>query len=143
MSDGAKPAFTLKPGNGSLWENGRKERTARLVTLLGYVERCLKDGNENPNEDELDAIDACSHLKRMLDGAPDDDKPDLNGSLNVNGVEHWLDAWRCVTPRGKPYLRCKLGKPKQHQSAAPAAQSQSPTQSPQPQPEATQGDIPF
>lgn len=38
---------------------------------------------------------------------------DYKGSINVNGVDHWFDAWLKEGPHGK-FLSCKIGKPKEN-----------------------------
>ena len=37
---------------------------------------------------------------------------DYKGSINLNGVEHWFDAWIKEGNNGK-FLSCKIGKPKE------------------------------
>lgn len=40
-----------------------------------------------------------------------DTHPDYKGSININGVEHWFDAWIKDGEKGK-FLSCKIGDPK-------------------------------
>lgn len=42
-----------------------------------------------------------------------DRHPDYNGSITINGVEHWLSAW-IKQPKGggDKYMSLSLGKPK-------------------------------
>ena len=37
-----------------------------------------------------------------------DTHPDYKGSININGVEHWFDAWLNDGKNGK-FLSCKIG----------------------------------
>ncbi len=41
-----------------------------------------------------------------------DKHPDYKGSIKINGVEHWFDAWNKQTKEGKPYLSGRIGDPK-------------------------------
>jgi hypothetical protein len=43
-----------------------------------------------------------------------DSHPDYNGSITINGVEHWLSAW-IKEPKagGTKYMSLSVGKPKQ------------------------------
>lgn len=50
--------------------------------------------------------------------------PDYNGSIKINGVEHWLSAWLKVAQSGETYMSLSLGKPKEPK-VAPATQSTS------------------
>lgn len=47
--------------------------------------------------------------------------PDMTGSLNINGVEHWLSGWWKEGKRGE-FLSLSIGKPKESQNAASAPQ---------------------
>jgi hypothetical protein len=42
--------------------------------------------------------------------------PDYNGSMTINGVEHWLNAWINDGKNGK-FMKLSLGKPKEQRSA--------------------------
>lgn len=59
-----------------------------------------------------------------------DKHPDLNGSININGVEHWLSGWWKQGSKGE-FLSLSIGKPKEQQQARPAAK-QAPTRSARP-----------
>lgn len=45
---------------------------------------------------------------------------DYRGSLNVAGVDHWLDAWLKKDKNGKAYMSVSV-KPKEARSRKPAA----------------------
>jgi uncharacterized protein (DUF736 family) len=45
--------------------------------------------------------------------------PDFNGSIKINGVEHWLSAWKKVAQSGEEYMSLSLGKPKEPKASAP------------------------
>lgn len=49
--------------------------------------------------------------------------PDYSGSLNVGGVEHFLDAWIKTSQAGRKFMSVSV-KPKQQQGAAPASSRQ-------------------
>jgi hypothetical protein len=54
-----------------------------------------------------------------------DKHPDLNGSININGVEHWLSGWWKEGSKGQ-FLSLSIGKPKDQQGTqqvAPARQA--------------------
>jgi uncharacterized protein (DUF736 family) len=38
-----------------------------------------------------------------------DKHPDYKGSIKINGVEHWFDAWMKETKEGKLYLSGRIG----------------------------------
>lgn len=40
--------------------------------------------------------------------------PDWNGSIMVNGVEHWFSAWDKTSQSGMRYLSVSIGRPKQN-----------------------------
>ena len=40
-----------------------------------------------------------------------DTHPDYKGSININGVEHWFDAWLKEGKKGK-FLSGRIGDPK-------------------------------
>ena len=44
--------------------------------------------------------------------------PDYSGSLNVGGVEHFLDAWIKTSQAGRKFMSVSV-KPKQKQASAP------------------------
>ncbi len=39
--------------------------------------------------------------------------PNLTGSINIEGVEHWLSAWTKVDKNNKKYISISLGAPKE------------------------------
>lgn len=81
-------AFELKPGQGSLFKNDRKQK---------------------------------------------DTHPDLNGSININGVEHWLSAWTKRNDDGSfKLLSISVGDPKQKQSGGGQARGADPRSGPMP-----------
>jgi uncharacterized protein (DUF736 family) len=41
--------------------------------------------------------------------------PDLSGTININGVDHWLNAWSKVSQNGKKFISLSIGKPKEVQ----------------------------
>jgi hypothetical protein len=47
--------------------------------------------------------------------------PDYNGSITINGVEHWLSAWINEGKNGK-FMKLSIGKPKEQRSTPQAAQ---------------------
>jgi hypothetical protein len=50
-----------------------------------------------------------------------DNHPDMTGSINIDGVEHWFSAWWKDGSRGE-FLSLSIGKPKDQQAApTPAA----------------------
>lgn len=46
--------------------------------------------------------------------------PDMSGSAMIDGVEYFFDAWFKVADSGRRWMSCSF-KPKQKQSAKPAA----------------------
>ena len=62
-----------------------------------------------------------------------DKHPDWKGSLNINGVEHWISGWARSTARGD-VISLALGEPKQ-QTAAQARPQAKPQAAPQRQPQ--------
>jgi hypothetical protein len=54
---------------------------------------------------------------------------DYKGSINVNGTEHWFDAWIKEGPHGK-FLSCKIGKPKEQSNFKARGDDEMPKQSP-------------
>lgn len=51
-----------------------------------------------------------------------DKHPDMNGSLNVNGVDHWFSAWWKNGAKGE-FLSLSLGKPKEQRGDIPTSQA--------------------
>lgn len=51
-----------------------------------------------------------------------DTHPDLRGSINVNGVDYWINAWGKVSKDGKDWLSISV-KSKDEQSGGGAASS--------------------
>jgi uncharacterized protein (DUF736 family) len=47
--------------------------------------------------------------------------PDLSGTININGVDHWLNAWSKVSQNGKKFISLSIGKPKEVQKATAEA----------------------
>ena len=45
--------------------------------------------------------------------------PDMRGSLNINGVDHWFDGWWKTGAKGD-FLSLSIGKPKDAAPAPPA-----------------------
>jgi len=41
--------------------------------------------------------------------------PDLSGSININGVDHWLNGWSKVSQAGNKFISLSIGKPKEVQ----------------------------
>ena len=58
-----------------------------------------------------------------------DKHPDWKGSININGVEHWISGWARSTARGN-VISLALGEPKQ-QAAAQARPQAKPQAAPQ------------
>lgn len=56
-----------------------------------------------------------------------DTHPDYKGSINVGGVDHWLDAWLKTDKNGKKFMSVSV-KPKEQRAPAPkpAPQRQAP-----------------
>ena len=46
-------------------------------------------------------------------------RPDYNGKININGVEHWLAAWVKTSQKGTPFMSLSIGDPVEQK--APAA----------------------
>ena len=36
-------------------------------------------------------------------------RPDYNGKININGVEHWLAAWVKTSQKGTPFMSLSIG----------------------------------
>jgi uncharacterized protein (DUF736 family) len=50
-----------------------------------------------------------------------DKHPDMTGTVNINGVEHWLSGWwKKPKSGGDEFLSISIGEPKEQQHAAPA-----------------------
>lgn len=47
----------------------------------------------------------------------DDNDSDYNGSINIQGIEHWLNAWKKKSKDGKAFLSLSIGKPKESRGA--------------------------
>ena len=62
-----------------------------------------------------------------------DKHPDWKGSLNINGVEHWISGWARSTARGD-VISLALGEPKQ-QTTTQARPQAKPQAAPQRQPQ--------
>ena len=45
--------------------------------------------------------------------------PDSKGSLNVNGVEYWVSAWRKESANGKKFLSLSVTPKEEQQKPAP------------------------
>lgn len=55
-----------------------------------------------------------------------DKHPDMNGTININGVEHWFSGWWKQGSKGQ-FLSLSIGKPKDQQGQQrPAAPQQRP-----------------
>ena len=46
--------------------------------------------------------------------------PDFNGSIMVNGKEHWLSAWVKESPKAGKYFSVSIGKVKEPMGFKPA-----------------------
>lgn len=42
--------------------------------------------------------------------------PDMNGTININGVDHWFSGWWKQTRSGSEFLSLSIGKPKEAQA---------------------------
>ncbi len=58
-----------------------------------------------------------------------DNHPDYNGSITINGVEHWLSAWLKESKGGQKYMSLSLGKPKGERKSAPRRDDDPPHES--------------
>jgi len=54
-----------------------------------------------------------------------DSHPDLTGTININGVEHWFSGWRKSSRNGEEFISVSIGKEKESR----------PIQKPRPVPE--------
>lgn len=48
--------------------------------------------------------------------------PDMQGSLNINGVDHWFDGWWKTGAKGD-FLSLSIGKPKEGAAQSPLAEA--------------------
>mgnify|MGYP003965275903 CR=1 FL=1 len=39
--------------------------------------------------------------------------PDLSGTININGVDHWLNGWSKISQAGNKFISLSIGKPKE------------------------------
>jgi uncharacterized protein (DUF736 family) len=53
-----------------------------------------------------------------------DQHPDYNGSINVNGVEMWLNAWLRTSANGRKYMSLSV-RPKQQAAATTTGKTRS------------------
>lgn len=53
-----------------------------------------------------------------------DNHPDMTGTLNINGIEHWFSGWWKEGRDGSEFLSLSIGKPKEQRAAHRPAQSQ-------------------
>jgi hypothetical protein len=51
-----------------------------------------------------------------------DSHPDMTGSININGVDHWFSGWWKDGSKGE-FLSLSIGKPKDQQARQPVQQS--------------------
>ena len=54
-----------------------------------------------------------------------DTHSDYKGSINVNGIDHWFDAWIREGQHGK-FLSCKIGKEKEARNFKAAGSDEMP-----------------
>lgn len=71
-----------------------------------------------------------------------DTHPDYKGSLNVGGVDHWLDAWLKTDKNGKKFMSVSV-KPKEQRASAPAPRQAPQRQAPKTGFDDMDSDIPF
>ena len=45
--------------------------------------------------------------------------PDLNGSINVNGTDYWISAWKKTSKAGSPYYSLSVREKQERQSSQP------------------------
>lgn len=67
-----------------------------------------------------------------------DNDPDFNGTINVNGVEYWISAWKKTSKAGNKFLSLSV-RQKQEQTR----QSSQPTRKAPPAKEDFNDDIPW
>jgi uncharacterized protein (DUF736 family) len=72
-----------------------------------------------------------------------DTHPDYKGSLNVGGVDHWLDAWLKTDKNGKKFMSVSVKPKEQRQAAAPSAPPSRAPQRPKTGFDDIADDIPF
>jgi hypothetical protein len=53
-----------------------------------------------------------------------DNHPDMTGTLNINGIEHWFSGWWKEGRDGSEFLSLSIGKPKEQRAAQRPVQSQ-------------------
>jgi len=41
--------------------------------------------------------------------------PDMSGTININGTDHWLNAWTKTSQKGTKFISLSIGKPKEAQ----------------------------
>ena len=63
-----------------------------------------------------------------------DTQPDRTGSLNVDGVEYFLDGWIKESRDGKKFLSVSVKRKDKQPDSAPAPRAQAPRQAPAPAP---------
>ena len=68
--------------------------------------------------------------------------PDYKGTMNVDGVEHWLSGWVRKSKAGATFLSLSLGDPKEQQTP-PLSQDAQRRQGGGPAPTVPDDDIPF
>lgn len=68
-----------------------------------------------------------------------DKKPEYTGSLNVDGVEFFLDAWLKTSSAGKKFMSVSVKRKDNQPAAAPAPAARAPS----PAPLLPEDDIPF
>jgi hypothetical protein len=52
--------------------------------------------------------------------------PDFNGSIMINGKEHWLSAWVKESPKAGKFFSVSIGKEKQPKGFTPRGQDEMP-----------------
>ena len=50
--------------------------------------------------------------------------PDYNGSININGTEHWLSAWIQTSKKGTKFMSLSIGAAKEQKAEATAPAEQ-------------------
>jgi hypothetical protein len=64
-----------------------------------------------------------------------DTHPDMTGSLNINGVDHWFSGW-WKQSNGKDFISLSIGDPKKVQPGQSVARPAAPASRPGPRPSA-------
>lgn len=59
----------------------------------------------------------------------DDRDPDYSGTLNVNGVEYFIDGWLGETNKGKKMMNGRIKPKKQQGGGSPVRRNQGPDDS--------------